>query len=225
MRFDAPYVIESNHPTTAIIWLHGLGADGYDFAPLVPELDLSYSARFIFPHASVMPVTLNGGMPCRSWFDIRSLSRFEDEDIAGMNQAETYVQSLIQTQLDQGIPSERIILMGFSQGGAMALYAGLRYHKPLGGIVGLSTLLAGSVELELSRSPANQATPLFLAHGTYDTVLPFAFAEHSRQWLKDRRYQVEWHEYAMAHQVQTEEIRDLSRFLNVNRPSATIQIR
>lgn len=215
MQFDAPHIVEGKHPTTAIIWLHGLGADGYDFAPIVPQLNILYPVRFIFPHASVMPVTLNGGMPCRSWFDIRSLSRFEDEDIVGMNQTESYMHSLIQTQLDQGIPSERIILAGFSQGGAMALYTGLRYNQPLGGIIGLSTLLAGSVELETFRSSANQATPIFLAHGTYDNVLPFAFAMHSQQWLRERQYQVEWHEYAMAHQVQSEEIYDLSTFLNV----------
>lgn len=214
MRFDAPHIVESNHPTTAIIWLHGLGADGYDFESIVPQLNLSYPARFVFPHATVMPVTLNGGMPCRSWFDIRSLSRFEDEDIAGMNQTESYIRSLIQAQLDQGIPSNRIILIGFSQGGAMALYTGLRYDQPLGGIVGLSTLLAGSVALETSQSSANQSTPIFLAHGTYDDVLPLTFALHSRQWLQERQYQVQWHEYAMAHQVQLEEINDLSRFLN-----------
>ena len=161
-----------------------------------------------------MPVTLNGGLSCRSWFDIRSLSRLEDEDIDGMNETEAYVQTLIQQQLDQGIQSERIILVGFSQGGAMALYTGLRYDRPLGGIVGLSTLLAGSVELESTRTIANQKTPIFLAHGTYDNVLSFDFALQSLQWLQEKNYQVDWHQYAMAHQVQDEEIDDLSRFMN-----------
>ena len=214
MRFDTPHIIESKNPTTAIIWLHGLGADGYDFAPIVPELKLNYSARFVFPHASIMPVTLNGGMACRSWFDIRSLSRTEDEDIDGMNATEAYVHMLIQQQIDNGIQSERIILVGFSQGGAMALYTGLRYDKPLGGIVGLSTLLAGRTELESTRATANQKTPIFLAHGTHDHVLSFDFALQSRQWLQEKNYQVDWHQYAMAHQVQSEEISDLTCFLN-----------
>lgn len=214
MRFDAPHIIENPLATSAIIWLHGLGADGYDFAPIVPELRMQYPVRFIFPHARVMPVTLNGGHPCRSWFDIRSLSRLDDQDIDGMNEADAYLRMLIQEQLDQGIPSERIILVGFSQGGAMAMYTGLRYDKPLGGIVGLSTLLAGDEVLESLRSPANQATPIFLAHGTYDDVLPLSFATHSLHWLREHGYAVEWHEYAMAHRVQSEEIQHLSQFLH-----------
>ncbi|PHQ79990.1 MAG: carboxylesterase [Coxiella sp. (in: Bacteria)] len=215
MNFDQPLVVGSETPDTVVIWLHGLGADGYDFEPLVPQLMLPEQShiQFIFPHANVQPVTLNGGAPCRSWFDIYSIREIGNEDIAGMNETDVYVRSLLQQQLDKGISSKRIFLVGFSQGAAMALYSGLRFDKPLGGIIALSGLLGGSTELATQRTEANQQTPIFMAHGTADEVLPFAMGQLSKQMLCDWGYAVAWHEYHMGHQVCPQEIKDIANFL------------
>ncbi len=216
MQFESPVVLGAQqNPQAAVIWLHGLGADGYDFEPVVPELQIPHKerVRFIFPHANVRPVTLNGGLSCRAWFDIYSLSRLGNEDLDGMNETNTYIHSLIEQQLADGVASEHIILVGFSQGGAMALYSGLTYDKPLGGIMGLSTVLAGSFVLDKKRHSANFKTPIFLAHGRQDTVLPFEFGERSRDALQQLGYNVEWHPYDMAHTLCAQELVAMSQFL------------
>lgn len=217
MAFEKPVIIGgAQQAEAAVIWLHGLGADGYDFEPVIPLLSLPRDerVRFILPHARVQPVTLNGGMACRSWFDIFTLKEIGNEDIAGMNETDAYIRQLIQQQMDLGIDSKKIFLVGFSQGGAMALYTGLRYEQPLGGILGLSTLLGGSIELANQRNFANRQTPIFLAHGFADMVIPITLALQSKDQLESWGYNVTWKEYRMGHEVCPEELTDLSQFLN-----------
>lgn len=219
MSFEPPVIVESQQPATAaVIWLHGLGADGYDFEPIVPQLQFTQrdQARFIFPHAKVRPVTLNAGMPCRAWFDILSLREPGNEDIAGMNATNDYVQSLINEQIADGIDSKKIVLAGFSQGGAMAMYSALLCDKPLAGVMGLSTLLGGSLELEKSRAATNQHTPMLLTHGHHDEVLPYALGEKSCEILRSWGYPVEWKSYPMGHHLCPDEITDIAQFLQDN---------
>ncbi len=215
MQFDDPIIVgQKKSPDAAVIWLHGLGADGYDFEPIVPQLTIPHreQIRFIFPHANVQPVTINAGMSCRSWFDIYSLVDVGNEDIDGMNETNHYIHSLIDQQLREGVQSNKIILVGFSQGGAMALYSALTYDKPLGGIMGLSTLLGGSLELEKNRNDVNDATPIFLAHGEQDEVLSIETGERSRDILRKWGYQVDWKAYPMGHSLCSQEIKDISDF-------------
>lgn len=218
MEFDEPVIVaQTEQPQAAVIWLHGLGADGYDFEPIVPGLLFSGKerVRFIFPHANVRPVVLAGGMPLRAWFDIYSLS-LEDigkEDIDGMNQTNHYIHSLIDAQVAAGIDSRHIVLAGFSQGGAMALYSALTYDKPLAGIMGLSTLLGGSQTLEQSRNDANDDTPIFLAHGHQDDIVAYDLGATSRDILERWGYQVDWRAYHVGHQLCPEEITDISAYL------------
>lgn len=219
MSFEPPVIVEGDQPTKAVvIWLHGLGADGFDFEPIVPQLQFAQrdQVRFIFPHAPVRPVTLNAGMPCRAWFDILSLTRGNNEDISGMNATNVYIQSLINDQVKGGIDSTKIMLAGFSQGGAMALYSALNCDKPLAGVMGLSTLLGGSLELEKSRLAVNQQIPILLTHGQYDEVLPYALGEQSREMLMSWGYSVEWKSYPMAHHLCAEELVDIACFLQKN---------
>lgn len=216
MEFEKPVIIGGDQQAeAAVIWLHGLGADGYDFEPVIPLLSLPRDERirFILPHARVQPVTLNGGMACRSWFDIFTLEEIGNEDIAGMNETNAYIRRLIQQQMDLGIDSKKIFLVGFSQGGAMALYTGLRYELPLGGILGLSTLLGGSIELTHQRNPANAETPIFLAHGVADMVISLSSGLQSKQQLENWGYNVTWKEYHMGHEVCPQELKDVSQFL------------
>jgi phospholipase/carboxylesterase len=216
MQFEEPVIIGGQkNPQAAVIWLHGLGADGYDFEPIVPQLQFANreSVRFIFPHANVQPVTINAGMSCRAWFDIYSLSDVGNEDVNGMNETNHYIHSLIEQQLQDGIDSKKIVLVGFSQGGAMALYSALTYDKPLGGVMGLSTLLGGSLELEKNRNDVNDDMPILLVHGTQDEVLPYAMGERSRDTLESWGYKVQWKSYQMGHSLCSEEIKDISSFL------------
>lgn len=218
MSFDSPLMIEPQSPANAaVIWLHGLGADGYDFEPVVPQLlfPKGLNVRFVFPHANVQNVTLNGGLPCRAWFDIYTLSELGNEDLEGMEKTHHYIVSLIESQMAAGIPTERIILMGFSQGGAMALYTGLTFDKPLAGIMGLSTVLGGSEILARRRHPANQNTPVFIAHGEQDDILPFAYGEQTVELLREWGYSVQWAAYPMGHTLCPEELRDLLAFLQL----------
>lgn len=198
-------------PVASVIWLHGLGADGHDFEPIVPELvDPSWPPlRFVFPHAPVRPVTLNMGMPMRAWYDIRALSLDERADEAGIRDSLAQIEALIATEHARGIDSRHIILAGFSQGGVMALHAGLRHEPALAGIVGLSCYLPLAQTLEGERSPANARTPVLLMHGTHDPVVPPALGEHARRTLEGWGYGVEWHTYPMQHQVCLEQIADL----------------
>lgn len=202
-------------PAFAVIWLHGLGADGNDFAPIVPELvDPSWPAlRFVFPHAPVRPVTINNGAPMRAWYDILSFSPADRQVAPGIREAITDVEALIKRENERGVPSANIILAGFSQGGAVALSAGLRHADTLAGIAGLSTYLPLVESLADERSAANAHTPVFLAHGTADPVLSLAMGSASRDALLAIGTPVAWHEYPMAHQVCVEEIDALRRWI------------
>jgi phospholipase/carboxylesterase len=203
-------------PQAAVIWMHGLGADGWDFVPVVRELPLpeEMAVRFIFPHAPVRPVTINNGFQMRAWYDISQpdISRVPDE--GGIRESQASVEALVARERERGIASERIILAGFSQGGAIALQAGLRHARKLGGIVALSTYLPLETSLDAEASPANQATPIFMAHGTQDPIIALQLAERSRDTLQRRGYQVEWHTYPMPHAVCAEEIEALGGFLS-----------
>jgi phospholipase/carboxylesterase len=201
-------------PDAAVIWLHGLGANGHDFEPIVPELRLgSRAIRFVFPHAPRQPVSVNGGMVMPSWYDIYNLGSTAREDAQGIARMTPRIEHLIAREHERGIPFERIVLAGFSQGGALALHVGLRYPQPLAGIMGLSTYLPLRAQLAAQRSSANAATPIFLAHGRHDTVLDFVFGTASRDLLRNLGYRVEWHEYPMPHAVCPQEIDDIRTWL------------
>ncbi|MDH3693641.1 MAG: alpha/beta hydrolase [Gammaproteobacteria bacterium] len=200
------------NPEFAIIWLHGLGADGHDFEPIVPQLGLPQetAVRFIFPHAPHRPITLNGGMVMRGWYDISGMEMIRQEDAAGIEASAQIVRGLIDAQEAHGIPSERIILAGFSQGGAIVLFTGLRHRKKLAGIMALSTYLPLSDRSEDEASTQNRRTPIFMAHGLYDPIIALPIAEASRAVLQKLDYDIEWRTYAMPHSVSPEEISDIS---------------
>ncbi len=215
---DEPLVIETgvHAPDAAVIWLHGLGADGHDFEPIIPELrlDPGISIRFVFPHAPMMPVTINQGFVMRAWFDIRTANIGAEVDEKGIRASAKLVDNLIATEIDNGIAPERIVLAGFSQGGAIVLQAGLRYEKQLGGIMALSAFLPLADSLESEKSDANVATPIFQAHGSEDPVVPVDLAYGAQKVLEREGYEVEWHEYkGMAHSVSEQEIFHLAEWL------------
>jgi phospholipase/carboxylesterase len=198
-----------------VIWLHGLGADGHDFAPIVPELQLParLAIRFIFPHATIQPVTINGGMAMRSWYDILTPNLVKREDETGIRISERAIQALITRENARGVPSSRIVLAGFSQGCAMTLHTGIRFKEKLAGLMGLSGYLPLIDMAAHERNQANAATPIFLAHGTHDPVVTLERAEASRTKLLDLGYQVQWHTYPMPHSVCAQELDDISSFL------------
>ena len=202
--------------THSVIWLHGLGADGHDFAPIVPELVAQEwpGLRFVFPHAPVRPVTLNGGMPMRAWYDIAGVDLTSRQDETGMRASIEAVQGLIARENARGVPDERIVLAGFSQGGAIALAGGLRHPRRLAGIIALSTYLPMQGSFEAERSAANAATPIFWGHGTADPIVPLTRGVQSRDVLQGLGYAVEWHTYPMPHSVCAEEIVDLRTWLS-----------
>jgi phospholipase/carboxylesterase len=207
--------IEINHntsPIASVIWLHGLGADGQDFAPVVGMLDLP-DFRFILPHAPYRKVTINNGYEMRAWYDLYGLEAGCPEDATGIRESQTYIESLIERELSRGIPSHKIILAGFSQGGAIVLHTGLRYPKKLAGIVALSTYLPLNAALSVEKSAANQNTPIFMAHGVHDDVISLATCQDSLTLLQAENYQVDWHEYPMAHSVSIDEIDEIRTFL------------
>jgi len=212
-----PYVeIESApQPTAAVIWLHGLGADGHDFASLVPELDLSGCPpiRFVFPHAPSMPVTVNGGYVMPAWYDILGPNLVSQQDAAGIQASERAIVALIAHEVARGIPAEHIVLAGFSQGCAMALHTGLRLPHRLAGIMALSGYLPLVDRLAAERHPANAQTPVFMAHGTQDPVVVLARGEASRDALATLGQPVQWHSYPMPHSLHPREIADISAFL------------
>lgn len=203
------------NPGVSIIWMHGLGADGNDFVPLVRELDLTGvpAIRFIFPHANVMPVTINGGYPMRAWYDILGNDIVRREDEAGLRASQAQVEALIAREKARGIPAERIILAGFSQGCAMALQTGLRHPEKLAGLMCLSGYVPLADKLSNERSPESLGTPIFMVHGRADGVIPIARAEQSRELLKALGYQVEWREYMMQHSLCEEEIGHIGAWL------------
>jgi phospholipase/carboxylesterase len=202
-------------PTGSVIWLHGLGADGHDFEPVVPELVRpgERALRFVFPHAPVRPVTLNGGYPMRAWYDIVALDRKAAEDEPGIRASQQAIGALIRRENERGIPSNQIVLAGFSQGGAMALFAGTRYPQKLAGIMGLSCYLLLGARLEAEHTAENQATPVFLAHGTQDPVVAPLLGEEASRRLQAAGYAVEWHTYSMPHSVSQQEISDIAGWL------------
>ena len=202
-------------PTAAVIWLHGLGADGHDFAGLVPELDLSNCPpiRFVFPHAPSMPVTVNGGYVMPAWYDILGPDLVSQQDAAGIQASERAIVALIAQEVARGIPAERIVLAGFSQGCAMALHTALRLPQKLAGIMALSGYLPLADRLTAQRHPANGSTPVFMAHGTQDPVVVIARGEASRDALAALGQPVEWHSYPMPHSLHPREISDISAFL------------
>jgi phospholipase/carboxylesterase len=210
--FDGVEHATGPDPRWAVIWLHGLGADGHDFAPIVPELVRPHwpTLRFVFPHAPVAPVTINGGMRMRSWYDILGFDPQIPQDEAGIRASIQRVEQLIAREVARGIPSQRIVLAGFSQGGAIVLNAGVRHAAPLAGIVALSTYLPLAETLTDEASPANRATPIFMAHGDLDPVIALARADASRQYLEHAGYALHWRRYRMQHAVCAEEIADLS---------------
>ena len=203
------------HPTATVIVMHGLGADGNDFVPIANELDLSSvgPVRFVFPNAPVIPVTINGGYQMPAWYDIAVADLVAREDEAGLRRSQATIEALIANEKARGIAAERIVVAGFSQGCAMALMTGLRHGERLAGIVGLSGYLPIAATTAAERHASNHDTPVFLAHGRQDPVVPIARAQQSRDALAALGYAVEWHEYAMAHSVCIEEIGDLNAFL------------
>jgi len=202
-------------PRYSIIWLHGLGADGNDFAPVVPELQLGDlgPVRFVFPHAPVQPVTINNGMAMRSWYDIYVADLVRREDEAGLRASQQAVEALIARENERGIPTERIVLAGFSQGCAMALQTGLRHPQKLAGIIGLSGYLPLASSVENERHAANHDTPIFMAHGTMDPVVPLERSQASFEALQQMGYNVRFKTYPMPHSVCLEEIQDIASFL------------
>jgi phospholipase/carboxylesterase len=200
------------NPEASIIWMHGLGADGNDFAPLADEIGLPVAVRYIFPHAPMMPVSINGGYVMRAWYDI-SDAAIRREDEAGVRASQRSVEALLAREKSRGIGASRIVLAGFSQGGAIALQAGLRHGERLAGIMALSTYLPLSDQFAAEASPANREVPIFMAHGTADPMIAFARAEASRDLLQQQGYAIEWHEYRMQHAVCPQEIADLGAWL------------
>jgi phospholipase/carboxylesterase len=195
-------------PDASIIWLHGLGADGHDFAGIVPMLRLPshLAVRFIFPHAPSIPVTINQGMVMPAWYDIVDTGFTRQQDKTGIEKSAQAIASLVKQEIEHGIPSARILLAGFSQGGAIALHAGLRYTQRLGGIIALSTYLPLASTLEEERSAANQDLPILMAHGTADSIVPLGLAEQSRTLLEECDYNVDWLSYPIEHSLCPEEI-------------------
>jgi phospholipase/carboxylesterase len=203
------------HPTHSVIWLHGLGADGNDFAPIVPELVSPEwpALRFVFPHAPVRPVTVNGGMPMRAWYDIAGVDLVSREDGSGMRASIASVEALIAQENARGVPTSHILLAGFSQGGAIALAAGLRHAQTLAGVIALSTYLPLRESFAAERSAANAATPIFWGHGTADPIVPLTRGVGARDLLQSLGYQVAWHTYPMPHSVCSEEVADLRQWI------------
>jgi phospholipase/carboxylesterase len=203
------------NPTAAIIWMHGLGADGNDFVPLVQELDYTGlpAIRFVFPHAETMPVTINGGYVMRAWYDITGAELTRREDENGLRASQAKIEALIAREKERGIPASKIIMAGFSQGCAMTLQTGLRHPEKLAGMLCLSGYLPLADKVAAERTQESLQVPIFMAHGRQDPVVPFIRAEQSRDVLKSLGYQVEWHEYAMQHSLCIDEVRDVNAWL------------
>lgn len=217
-EFEPPIIVETDPnspPLMSVIWLHGLGADGNDFVPVVPHLQLPQDipTRFIFPQAPVRPVTVNGGYMMRAWYDILDMTLDRKIDLAHMLRSAEYCESLIEGEISKGVASENIFLVGFSQGGAVALHAALRSKYRLGGLICLSTYLVGEEKLKAELSEANRAIEVFWGHGEHDDVVAFDYGQRSVAQLKNWNYQVSWHTYPIAHEVCLPEIREIGSFL------------
>lgn len=212
---EAIQIETAPNPTVSVIWMHGLGADGSDFVPIVRELDLTGcpAIRFVFPHAPTMPVTINGGYVMRAWYDILGTDLAKREDEKGLRASQTSIEQLIAQEKSRGIAANRIVLAGFSQGCAMTIQTGLRHPEKLAGLLCLSGYVPIHATIVTERHPANHDTPIFMAHGRGDQVIPIDRAEQSRDLLQSLGYSVEWHEYMMQHAVCAEEIDDISAWL------------
>jgi phospholipase/carboxylesterase len=213
---DCIEVQTAPNPTASVIWMHGLGADGNDFVPIVREFDMAGCPpiRFVFPNAPTMPVTINGGYVMRAWYDILGVDLVRREDEAGIRTSAAHIEALIAREKSRGMQSQRIALAGFSQGCAMTLFTGLRHTEPLAGMIALSGYLPITDKTAAERHAANQNTPLFMAHGTQDSVVPIQRAQASRDVLQALGYKVQWHSYPMQHGVHPDEIDAIAAFLN-----------
>ncbi|MCP5144875.1 MAG: carboxylesterase [Gammaproteobacteria bacterium] len=203
------------NPTASVIWLHGLGDSGHGWSAVVPALQLprGVAVRFVFPHAPEIPVTINGGMRMPAWYDIKAADFNDRADLTGIRRSQAQIEQLIAREIERGVASERIFLAGFSQGGAIVLYAGLRSTHKLGGIIAMSTYLVDGESLATEASAVNRDTPIFMAHGTYDNVVRFEWGEGSKDFLQRSGWPVEWHIYPMDHNAVPEEIAAVSAFL------------
>ncbi len=215
MELETIEIETGPNPTATVLLMHGLGADGNDFVPIVGEMDFSAigNVRFVFPNAPIMPVTINGGYKMPAWYDIVATDLGRQEDEAGLRKSRLSIEDLLAREKARGIPANRIVIAGFSQGCAMALMVGLRHEEKLAGIVGMSGYLPIAVTTAAERSQANATTPIFLAHGRHDEVVPIVRAAASKQALDTLGYTVEWKEYPMPHSVCAEEIQDLNEWL------------
>lgn len=209
------YSTPTSAPRASVIWLHGLGASGHDFEPLVPVLQIPshFPVRFIFPHAPNQPVTINYGMVMPSWYDILTLSEIRKVNMEQVTTSCQYLTTFIEREIERGIPSDKIIIAGFSQGGAIAYHTALRYKKKLAGLMTLSTYLLEPEKLNGVKSEENQNIPIMIAHGKLDPVVPFSAGQRSKESLLENNYQIEWHEYPMQHEVCLEEIQDISKWI------------
>jgi phospholipase/carboxylesterase len=210
-------ILEPTQPARAsIIWLHGLGADGYDFVPIVPALDVPTldTVRFVFPHAPIRPVTLNAGMPMRAWFDVTGFDRNALQDEAGIRASDAAIREWIERERERGIEARSVVLAGFSQGGAMALFTGLRYPERLAGVLALSTYLPLGPALADEGSAANRDVPILMCHGRFDPVVSIEYGERSHEHLTKLGYTVDWREYPMQHEVSPEEIAAIAQWLS-----------
>ena len=212
---DAVEISTGPNPSAAVIWLHGLGADGHDFEPVVPQLMWpgAPDIRFIFPHAPVRPVTLNNGMAMRAWYDIVSLTGNRDQDQKGIADSVNDTAALVRRERERGIDSDQVVVAGFSQGGAIALQLAVRYPEKLAGLIALSTYMLLDHRLENDRHEANKDLPLFVGHGRSDPMVPFMLGEQLAERMRNLGHPVEWHSYPMLHAVCPEEIADLSGWL------------
>jgi phospholipase/carboxylesterase len=207
-------VITGENPQGSVIWLHGLGADGHDFEPIVPELRLAadLSLRFIFPHAPVQPVTINGGMAMRSWYDIVSFDSEGRADRAGVLASSDLLEGLIAREIERGVAPQKIVVAGFSQGGAVAIHTALQTEHPIAGLMALSTYMA--LPDDAASAVSRKDLPIFMAHGSFDPVLRMEWGRSSADRLIEAGYAVDWHEYPMAHAVCPQEIADISNWLS-----------
>lgn len=214
-KLDSIIIETTPNPDTAVIWLHGLGADGNDFAPIVPELNVSdLKIRFIFPHAPVRPITMNAHMPMRAWFDIENLDRLNSIDLNGLLDSFQSIEGLIQEQKEKGMAANRIFLAGFSQGGTIALLTGLLHAEPLAGIIFLSSFLPIKTVLKHAPEAPMHKIPIFMAHGIYDNVIPIELAEQTRNELIAQGYKPQWHQYPMPHSVCQELIQEMGKWFH-----------
>ena len=212
---DCVELATGTEPRGTVIWMHGLGADGWDFVPIVRELDPENTLplRFVFPHAPVRNVTINGGAPMRAWYDVAIMDFGRVPDEKGIRESQAQIEALIARERERGVPADKIVLAGFSQGGAIALQTGLRHGDSLAGIIALSTYLPMPESLAREKSPANDRIPIFMAHGSQDPVIPLALAQSSRETLSAAGLSPEWHDYPMPHSVCAEEVGAIAEWL------------